>query len=305
MGETVGLTVANMAANESATAEKEYVTFADFLTSTPPDVEQEIVDLAEIPKQNPSYRVLATPDILLHCDSEECQGLRFFYCLEGRGDIYLTAKHSKNTFVTYLCRNCRQNLKVFSLALYLDADNTTGHVSKFGEAPPFGLHTPARVITLIGPDRDLFLQGRRAENRGMGIGAFSYYRRVVDNQKGRIIAEIARVAEKLGAKPDVLKAFKSAETETQFSKAVEEIKHGIPETLLVDGHNPLTLLHTALSEGLHAGTDAECLEIAQEIRLVLTDLAERISQALKEEAELKTAVTRLLNRKSGSPAQVE
>ena len=34
----------------------------------------------------------------------------------------------------------------------------------------------------------------------------------------------------------------------------------------------------------------------QEIRLVLTELAERISQALKEEAELKQAVSRLMNR---------
>jgi hypothetical protein len=38
--------------------------------------------------------------------------------------------------------------------------------------------------------------GRRAENQGMGIGAFAYYRRVVENQKNRIIAEIKRVAEK-------------------------------------------------------------------------------------------------------------
>jgi hypothetical protein len=132
----------------------------------------------------------------------------------------------------------------------------------------------------------------------MGIGAFSYYRRVVENQKGRIIAEIARVARKLGAKPDALRTFEMAEKETQFSKAIDEIKDGIPDVLRIGKHNPLTLLHTALSEGLHEHTDKECLEIAQEIRLVLTELAERISHALKEEAELQTAVSRLLSRKS-------
>jgi hypothetical protein len=76
------------------------------------------------------------------------------------------------------------------------------------------------------------------------------------------------------------------------------IKNAIPEAILIDGHNPLTLLHSALSEGLHAQTDEECLELATSIRVVLTELADRISVALREEAELKTAVTRLLNRKS-------
>jgi hypothetical protein len=67
--------------------------------------------------------------------------------------------------------------------------------------------------------------------------------------------------------------------------------------LLIDGHNPLTLLHTALSEGLHAQSDEDCLEFASDIRVVMTELADRISQALKDEAELKSAISRLLSRK--------
>lgn len=121
---------------------------------------------------------------------------------------------------------------------------------------------------------------------------------MVENQKGRIIREIARVAGKLGASPDILKLFEAAATEAQFSKAIERVKAAIPQVLLIDGqHNPLTLLHTALSEGLHDHTDEECLEIAQDIRLVLTELAERVSLALKEESELKKSVARLMSRK--------
>jgi hypothetical protein len=40
---------------------------------------------------------------------------------------------------------------------------------KFGEVEPFGPPTPARVITLLGPEKDYYLKGRRAENQGMGI----------------------------------------------------------------------------------------------------------------------------------------
>ena len=73
---------------------------------------------------------------------------------------------------------------------------------------------------------------------------------------------------------------------------------------MIEGHNPLTLLPTALSEGLHEEDDKTCLELAQSIRTVLTELAERMSSVLKDQQELHTAVTKLLNRKAGqaSPA---
>jgi hypothetical protein len=63
------------------------------------------------------------------------------------------------------------------------------------------------------------------------------------------------------------------------------------------------LLHSALSEGIHAQTDEECLEIATSIRVVLSELADRISIALKDHAELKQAVSRLLNRNTREVAR--
>src|SRR6202011_5979006 len=123
--------------------------------------------------------------------------------------------------------------------------------------------------------------------------------RVVEEQKGRIIEEIGKVAAKIAPSKDVEQLFAKARTETQFTTAIDLVKSAIPESLLIDGHNQLTLLHSALSEGLHAHSDEQCSELATSIRVVLTELAERISTALREEATLKTAVSRLLNRKSG------
>jgi hypothetical protein len=76
---------------------------------------------------------------------------------------------------------------------------------------------------------------------------------------------------------------------------LESVKDAMPETLKISGHNPLTILHKALSEGIHARTDEQCLQSAMAIRVVLVELAERIGQALKDETELQAAVTRLLN----------
>ena len=196
--------------------------------------------------------------------------------------------------VTYYCRNCQRSAKIFSLWVALAKEEATAEIMKFGEYPEFGPPTPSRVITLIGPDRELFLKGRRSENQGLGIGAFGYYRRVVENQKSRIFEQIVKVSEKLGAGPELLTELKAAQNESQFSKAIESIKHGIPQALLINGHNPLSLLHAALSGGLHAEADDECLDLATSIRVVLTELADRMGQALKDEAELTQAVSRLL-----------
>ncbi len=152
------------------------------------------------------------------------------------------------------------------------------------------------MITLVGSDRELFLKGRRAELRGLGIGAFAYYRRVVEDKKGAIIEAIGKVAERLGAPKETIELFAAAQSETQFSTAIDKVKAAIPQSLLINGQNPLILLHSALSKGIHAKTDEECLELATSIRLVLIELAERIATALKDEAELRDAVNRLLKK---------
>jgi len=182
--------------------------------------------------------------------------------------------------------------------MYLgDKEGPEGKAIKLGEWPPFGPHTPARVIRLIQPDKDTYLKARQAENQGLGIGAFSYYRRVVENQKDRLIDKIMQVANKLNAGKEMLDKLTAAKQENRFSAAVELIKDAMPQTLLISGHNPMSLLHTALSQGMHAQTDRECLELATTIRVVLTDLAERLGQALKEHAEIQTAVSRLMKPK--------
>lgn len=149
---------------------------------------------------------------------------------------------------------------------------------------------------MLGDNRDLFMKGRRCESQGLGIGAFVYYRRVVERQRASIIGEIIRVARSINAPSATLQVLETARTETQFSKSLELIKDAIPESLRIQGHNPMTLLHDNLSTGLHAKSDEECLEIAQAVRVVLAELAERLSNALKDEAELTKALGKLFNK---------
>ena len=237
------------------------------------------------------------PEIQLHCDHERCNGVRFFRCESGY-EQELESKDYRFFYVTYVCSNCQRVRKTFSLAAKLDTDNQLqGECYKFGELPPFGPPISPKLIKLIGPDRNEFLKGRRCENQGLGVGAFTYYRRVVENQKERILGEIIKVAKRIGATEDTIKKLEAAIKETQFNKALNIAKDAMPESLLINGHSPILLLHSALSKGVHALTDEQCLELAGSIRVVLGELSDRLSQALKDEAELTRALSTLMNQK--------
>lgn len=278
------------------TQEPQLITLDEFLENHPPGSQAFIQDIAELVK--PKY-VLIKPDLQLHCPSEKCGGVRTFACVDD--SRYYIEQEWQSRFLTYRCRNCEAFTKTYALFARLNVGGT-GEAYKIGEYPSFGPPLPSRLISMIGHERELFLKGRRSENQSLGVGAFAYYRRVVEHQWRRLLEDIIRVAERTKASQEMISVLRTALTETQFSKAVEMIKQGIPEALKIDGHNPLTLLHRALSEGLHEQTDEYCLEIAGSIRVILAELADRIGQALKDEREIHEAMSRLLGRKNTQDA---
>jgi hypothetical protein len=279
---------------EAVVAQPELRTLKRFLEATPPDIREEVSERAGLLKhlrQSGTYRDIATPNLDLHCDT--CDGLRTF---ENNNEYpgSLSGDRTVHAQLDYVCRNCKESFKKYYLVFW--GDGESGPIQKVGEYPTFSPPTPRRLFDLIGEDhREMFLKGRRAENRGLGIGAYAYYRRIVEEQKTSIVDEIIQVAKRVGATEDTLKALAELKDERQFKTAIEKLKKGFPDSLLIDGHhNPLLLLHNALSKGIHEMSDEECLELATSIRVVLTELAERIANMLKQKTELSKAVGRLL-----------
>lgn len=269
----------------------EATTLKLFLESCPPGQKQYIEDPTTFIS---SILHIKGPQLSLHCSNTECQGIRFFVMTER---VSIASTQINNRFLSFVCSNCRKSIKIFSVQLYKNDEDDYWSIRKYGEEPPFGPPVPSQAFKLIGGERDLFLKGRRCENQGMGIGSFVYYRRVIENQKIRIFEELIRVVSRVSSNQELIAELNAAKDETQFTKAVELIKHALPESLNINGHNPLTLLHSALSEGVHAHDDKECLELASSVRTVLFEFADRLSQALKNNAELNVAINKLAKKK--------
>lgn len=282
---------------EDIANQTEIISWIDFLQEVPPGSVVKVLGAAKHSvNQYRKFKVMDTPEIQLHCPQQTCNAYMFFVCNDDAKEI----EDNKwiKFFITYWCRNCSKYSKTFSLAARLIGANIC-EVYKFGELPHFGPPVPARVLRLIQPDRELFLSGRRCENQGLGIGAFTYYRRVVESQWTRFVDEIIRVGKAINAPELSIKALEVSRDEQQFSKAVKGLKDSIPPALLINGHNPLVLLHGALSQGVHNLSDEECLTLATSIRVVLVEFADKLGQALKDEKELSDSITRLLQAQSG------
>lgn len=270
------------------------ISLKQFFESTPPGTWVLVTDVSSQSRQGTSYSNLNLTELELYCDKDSCARELFF---ESTSHVSVTVGWN-DEFVSYRCKNCEKSFKRFSIVVKLHKNFRDAEMFKYGEIPSFGPPTPKKVQSMLGEHRDYFFKGRRSENQGMGIAAFSYYRRVIDGQKNVIFDEIIKVSEVLKAPPELIAELHAAKNEGRFTQGIDVIKHALPQALLINGENPLTLLYTALSEGLHNDSDEECLELATSIRIVMTELADRFAAALKEQADLTKAVAKLVQKKS-------
>jgi hypothetical protein len=269
------------------------MSWVDFLQDHPPGGPVTVSGIVVRYKgqDNRVFDGISHPQLHIHCPGPKCNNKMFFLCFGDPDE--LPQGRAKEIFLRYTCRNCGEYFKIFSVSVRRGEEGKGTEVYKFGEYPPFGPPLPSRVLRLVQDDRDFFMKGRQCENQGLGIGAFSYYRRVLENQWGRIVDEIIRVARAINVSQEIIDSLLAVRDQQQFSKAVKEIKSAIPPGLLINGEDPLLLLHNALSQGVHTLPDEDCLSLATSIRVVLVEFAEKLGEALKDEKELKDAIARL------------
>lgn len=266
-------------------------------------------DFARIDKDHTdaSNIIYTMGDALLYCPNESCKRELNFLPTGRVGSLgnrfKAQRRHPTFNFLEYVCRNCSRFQKTFALLTFstVEKPNFPTEAMKIGEYPGFGPPVRSNIYKLVGRDRDMFLVGWSAERQGMGIGAFAYYRRVIENQKVAILTEIQKAVQTLQPTSSLIGELEAAKGETQFTRAIDSIKHTLPDALFIEGQNPLTMIHTALSKGIHELPDDECLLLAKAVRTLLVELSDRITQIRKDNSEVRSALSALMatNAKKG------
>ena len=279
------------AAKKQNLAQVESVKFEDFLSKYPPG-EIQAIDNLGISRSPDAAPILIKPRLKLFCPNSICTGIRYFDSYQTK-KVALSEKWTR-IFLHYSCANCRTHSKIFAIMARWNMDMDEGEAIKLGEWPPFGPKVSARVIAILGENKDLFLMGRRAEVNGLGIGALAYYRKVVERQNNHIIDEIIRVVRRTGSSEPQIEKLKSAKLEKGFTVAVELISDALPQVLLISGYNPLALMDQAISKGVYVQHDSDALKLATALRRILSELAERVVRALEDQSDLDEAVNYIL-----------
>ena len=166
-----------------------------FLETTPPNTPLKISGLVtRDPSTQFDSKLFDSPPIQLHCERDD--GPRRFEPLNKNVGIPLSSKRGFD-FITYQCRDCRSAFRTFAVLL-IRSNSTDVEAMKLGEYPPFSAPISSRIQKLLSEsDLDLYRKGVRAEAQGLGIGAATYFRRVVDGQWQHLVTKIRDAAERL------------------------------------------------------------------------------------------------------------
>ena len=164
--------------------------WTSFLETTPPNTPVTIPDLAQPRRHMVDVFIFPTPQIQLHCEHDDGHR-RFDPAKQYPCDI---SKAFTYHFIQYICRDCQTASKMFALLIHR-TNATNVEAIKLGEYPPFSTPISSRLQRLLSkPDLELYRKGARAEAQGLGIGAATYFRRIVDEQWKLLVTQIRQAA---------------------------------------------------------------------------------------------------------------
>ncbi len=273
------------------------LTFADALSSLPIGGHASVSEASDdniwySNQSGSTFFSLSKPVAVFYC--EHCSGNRRFF---GENE-YGRSAHKKASSLCcfrYTCRDCRVYQRVLVLLVCATEEVGVADIWKISEWPRHGEPIDGMVLGALGETwAPLFEKGVKAENMGLGAGAFTYYRAVVEDGFKSLLEKVEVVLVNEGADVEHLEGIRKAAKEKQFSKAVSIAKPHLPTSLMISGHNPLTLLHDLLSYDLHAADDKGALEKATDVRELLTHLTRSIQQSMDANEMAKKSLGRLL-----------
>ena len=197
----------------------------------------------------------------------------------------------------YRCSACRNFLWTFFVRFGDDYESIT----KIGQWPPWSIEVDPALAKMLGNHAAAYKKGLVCESQSYGIGGFAYYRRIVESIIDRLLDEIGDLIPS-SERATYQQALGEAKKTSVAKEKIELVKDLLPPILRPDGMNPLALLHSILSAGLHDRSDDECLEDAQSIREILVFLVNQVLQSKESRKSFTAGMRKLLDRKSKGDA---
>lgn len=228
---------------------------------------------------------------------ETCESIQTFNMINDYWESYsymnVSANDKKVTLI-YECQSCKKFSRQFQI--YISPE--LNYCYKFGQYPEWEIKIDKNLDKILGAHAKTFRKGLICESQGYGIGAFAYFRRITEEIIDELLDSIAELIE-IEQKEKYLSALQTTKATRVTQEKIELIKDLLPNILRPNGVNPLGILHSELSEGLHAETDENCLENASHIKNILIFMINQIIISKDTSKQFTSSMKALLDKKSG------
>src|SRR5208337_3040978 len=143
-----------------------------------------------------------------------------------------TPSHGKIVRAEYTCLHCKE----FNRTFFIQIDKNLNWIMKVGQFPAWTIAGNPQIETLLGQHKEYLKRGLICESQGFGIGAFAYYRRIVEEVIDKLLDLIPRLLS--GSE---LAQFKDALDKTKTthvtSEKIELVKDLLPQILRPNNTN--------------------------------------------------------------------
>jgi hypothetical protein len=248
---------------------------------------------AEFPKTLNNF---SRPAINMHC--ETCHSIQTFNMTNDYWEFYeyvnVPAGGTKVRLL-YQCQACKKFTRQFQIYISPNLD----YIYKFGQYPEWEIKLDKNLENILGRHSKTFRKGLVCESQGYGIGAFAYFRRIIEEIIDELLDSISDLIDTEN-KERYLAALEATKKTRVTQEKIDLVKDLLPSILKPNGMNPLGVLHSELSEGLHAATDESCLENASHIKGILTFLINQIITSKEAGKQFTSSMKSLLDKRSTS-----
>jgi len=244
---------------------------------------------------NVPYKLNDIEEVNINMRCENCESNQTFNMENNYSDIssfFNDDSAGQIILIRYLCAHCNIYRKIFVIRI----DKRREYIMKVGQYPPWDISIESSLQKYLGDYEGYYKKGKICESQGYGIGANTYYRRVIEGVIDDLLDMILQLMNE-----EEKQEFESALRETKKSKNAQEkialVKDLLPISLLPEQFNPLKTLHGVLSEGIHKKDDEECLKDAEIIREIITYLVKQINKDIIGQKEYTENMKKLLDKK--------
>ena len=185
-----------------------------------------------------------------------------------------------------LCRRCDD----VTCHIWVDVNEVLDIITKIGQSDISSAYKARDLNEMLGGDQRLFWKGYECEKMAFGLGAFVYYRRIIENNINKLL-EMSR--QLLLLRNEDVSNINRAIKGTRMTNKIKVASEAIPGIIKMHGDNPLKIIAGALGQNIHQGSDRDCLAKAKSIRLALEYIVNNISDEIRRREEYIKSVKQI------------